>query len=79
MSILSNFDPQNQIHVAWLTQLTQEAKDLSPVKSKRSNKIVELMKNNPIGEYSGSELDIAEIHLLLCNKYAHYHLLKKHD
>ena len=79
MSILSNFDPQNQTHVAWLTQLTREAKDLSPAKSKHNNKIVQLMRNNPIGEFSGSELDIAEIHLLLCNKYAHYHLLKKHD
>lgn len=79
MSILSNFDPQNQTHVAWLTQLTQQAKDLSPAKSNNNNKIIQLMKSNPISEFSGSDLDIAEIHLLLCNKYAHYHLLKKCD
>ena len=75
MSILSNFDPANQIHVRWLTLLTQEAKSLSAANSK-NNKVMNYLTNNPIAKFEGSSLDFAEIHMMLCNKYAIHHLLK---
>lgn len=75
MSILSNFDPTNQTHVQWLARLTQDVTNLTAVNSK-NNKIMNHLKDNPIGKFDGTSLDFAETHMILCNKYAIYHLLK---
>ena len=75
MSILSNFDPTNQTHVQWLARLTREVKNLSAANSKNSS-IMKYMENNPIGKFEGTAMDFAEIHMMLCNKYAIHHLLK---
>ncbi len=48
---------------------------LSAVNSKNNN-IMKYLKDNPIGKFEGTSLDFAEIHMMLCNKYAIHHLLK---